>query len=807
MPEAEDEISAPGHPRAPAVATSITFIVGAVCDPDLLEGSSPFLALALLLVAAVWAAKRPLFATALVLAGFFLLGASAHRTARLSVESQPLLRLYESRDSTTWTRPVLVVGRLLKEPEAGPDATQMDLIVDRLSIKSRAHESPGGLRVGVWGEARYRRKLGSLHSGDGVQMWARVRRPRGFGNPGSFDVESHYGRNQLTLSGSVKSALLIERSTVAPWWTNLGSRTRAWARRRIEGAYEDSVDPGSEVPGIVLALLVGDRCLIPPWAERLYQSAGTFHVIAISGAHVGLLAWLLYGGLRKAGVGLRRALLVLFMLLPFYASLCGGRPSVVRAVLMCLCVIGTKLLSLDAPGLNGLALSALVLLAMRPLDLRDPGFQLSFGAMTCILLYARPLARTFLSRLGRPGQWLAVTLAAQVGVVPILAWHFMRLTPAAVAANLIAMPLAGALIVVGAGVVILAPVPWIGEGAAWLAWLMVKAVTLSSQWAVSLPGGSIRVVPPEPWWMAAYVLTLGGAAVSRGRWRKAAAAALGLLTVWLAVRPSAPTPCGRVRLTAFDVGHGDALLLELPGNRRILVDGGGSFSRSFDIGESVLVPALLRRGVRDLEAIVLTHPDFDHMGGLPAVISNLDVKEIWQGRPSWELETYRQLRERAQAEGVAVRGLVAGDELVLGEVRLEVLSGGGSAPKPSNENSLVLLVSYGRSRMLLSGDAGAETEAGLLRSARLEPVDVLKVGHHGSRGGTTPAFIEAVRPRLAVISAGGGGLLRLPSPQVLRRLEARGVTTVRTDRDGAITVTLDKEANLRVETFRAAKDY
>ncbi len=792
--------------RAPAGAAVVAFILGAVSNPSIDPQWALIGSFILLAVATLLGVKQKLvLATTFLLGGFFTLGSSSYGIVDRKIDRQPLRRFYDSQRDAFWEAPVLVEGRLRKEPRSEMDTTAMTLSVERLVLQGRESRLPGGLRVNVGGDERFRARLDELRTGDGIRLWASLRRPRGYGNPGAFDIAGYYRRNGVTLTGSVKSALLVERHTRAPWWKSLSSRLRSQVRRSIGRAFEGVVGRDSEVPGVVLALLIGDRSLLPPWASDLYQRAGTFHVMAISGAHVGLFSWLLYGALRRGGVDQKPALVFLFVALPMYASLCGGRPSVVRAVVMCLCISAAKLLSVDSPGLNGLALSALLLLAVRPMDLHNPGFQLSFLATCSILAFAGLVAGKLTPSLGRIGDWLGLSLAAQIGIVPILAWHFLRLTPAAVIANLVALPLAGALMVVGAAVLLFAPLPWIGEGTAWLAWILVKSLTLSSKVAVAFPWGSFRVPHPGLWWMLTYASAFGVAVIARGAWRGLMITLLALLAFLLAVRPSPPTPSKCLRVTAFDVGHGDSLLLELPGGGRLLVDGGGSFSRSFDLGEGVLVPALLSRGIRDLDGIVVTHADFDHIGGLPAVISGLRVRRLWGGEPDWQNEAYRKLIARSREQGVEFGRLREGDELIRGEVRVGVLNAGSTDDFVGNESSLILLVSYGRARLLLTGDAGASVETKMLHLGRVRHVDVLKVGHHGSGGSTTVPFLEAVSPRLALISAPSTGFLRLPSPKVLRRLRQRGIATVRTDRDGAITVSIDKHANISVETFRASR--
>jgi len=793
--------------RAPAAAVTLPFIGGIVAGDGPPSVAALCLAAVFLFLAILACrCRRRLGSTVLLLTGFFVLGVASRQLAEQAVEHEPLLQQYESLGEARLGSAHLLTGVLREEPLATSETVRMRVGVETWRVAGVTRPLTGDLRVNVRGDPEWRRSLTDFRAGDRISLWATVRRPRGYLNPGGFDVGAYLARAGVPLSGTVKSPLLIERLSSAGWWSpaRMVSRVRSLVRHRLRDAFRGK--PGEEIPGVAMALLIGDHMFIPPWAERLYQDSGIFHVMVISGAQVALLAALIFGTLRWIGFDRAPSLWVLMCTLPLYAALCGGGPSVVRAVIMCLCVVGARLLSLDAPSVNGLACSALMILAVRPLDLDDPGFQLSFAATAAILVLAGPLARGLSRDDRRPSvmaRAFAISLVAQAAVVPLIAWHFQRLTPGAVPASIVVMPLAAAALVAAALLTVFAPVPWLGEALTWVVWFFVSALTACARFAVSLPGASMRVPHPDGSWLLLYVALLVTASLSQGRLRLGAAVLLCVATLWLPFQP-APANLDTLRLTAFDVGHGDCLLLELPDGRRLLVDAGGSFDRSFDVGENVVVPALLHRGVQRLAAAVVTHADFDHLGGLAAVISNLDVGEVWEGRPAWELPDYRQLRETARLHGVPIRRLRAGEVMELGDVRVEVLAAGISGddePHSRNDDSLVLRVCYTGSCMLLTGDSEQALELALLHSGMNLRADILKVAHHGSRSSTSAPFLEAVRPRVAIVSTGSGNAY-LPSTRVMVRLRERGVTSLRTDLDGAVSIDLDRGGGLRIETFR-----
>ena len=263
-------------------------------------------------------------------------------------------------------------------------------------------------------------------------------------------------------------------------------------------------------------------------------------------------------------------------------------------------------------------------------------------------------------------------------------------------------------------------------------------------------------------------------------------------------------PDAYLEMAVLDVGHGDAIVLSLPDGKNVLVDGGGLGRSSLDIGESVLVPYLLDRGVRKLDAVIVTHADFDHIGGLFTVFEEIEVKALWKGNPVWALShraAYRALHERAASAGVTLHVLTSGENFLFGGVEFEVLAASQPGFESSNDRSVVLRINYGDRSLLLTGDAERALEAALVRSGADLRADVLKVAHHGSRSSSSDAFLDAVRPRLAIISARRAPSRPLPSAHVLHRLRERGIEYLRTDHNGTVTVRIRKDGQMSVSTY------
>jgi competence protein ComEC len=313
---------------------------------------------------------------------------------------------------------------------------------------------------------------------------------------------------------------------------------------------------------------------------------------------------------------------------------------------------------------------------------------------------------------------------------------------------------------------------------------------------------------------AVWIATGPAGTVSRlaPRWsrRLRLAGAVGVATcgAWILIEPVtliAPGVAGRLRVTTLDVGHGDAILVQLPDRRSVLVDAGGSLTGStFDIGGRVIAPALWALGTRRLDVLVVTHGDPDHAGGAAAVIRDFRPREIWEGIPVPNLPAMQALRQQAEAAGIPWRGRLAGDVVRLGDVTLRI-----HHPPPAdwerrrvrNDDSMVIELEYGRVSVVLAGDIGAEVERGIAPDFEPAALRVLKIPHHGSSTSSAGRFVSALRPRVAILTAGTSTKV---NDDVLRRYGEIGATVYRTDVHGAITVDTDGRV-LTVSTFTGAR--
>ena len=405
---------------------------------------------------------------------------------------------------------------------------------------------------------------------------------------------------------------------------------------------------------------------------------------------------------------------------------------------------------------------------------------------------------------------LIATVAELVMVLP-MALYFHRATVFALPANLLVIPLIG----------ILAPAAVVTFLAslidAWLALLpavitagLLHGITWTIHRISHLATADLRVPPPANG-IALIAVALWLAccwAVRRGRWGAIATAIALPLIAALVVWPERPlTTPATLEITAIDVGQGDSLLALNPDGRAMLIDAGGPVGRNgpaeivanFDVGEEVVSPYLWSRRLRRLDIVVLSHAHTDHMGGMPAILENFRPRELWVGiDPHSDL--YAKLLAQAAQLGILVRHLHAGDRQSWGDVDVSVLAPSpiyANPNAPKNDDSLVLALAYGKSSVLLEGDAETPSEQAMLAAGLVHPVTLLKVGHHGSRTSSTQAFLNAAAPQDAVISVGRHNTFGHPREEVVARLAARHTHLFRTDEFGLTTFLLKPDGNIR----------
>ncbi|MCH9648045.1 MAG: DNA internalization-related competence protein ComEC/Rec2 [Deltaproteobacteria bacterium] len=585
----------------------------------------------------------------------------------------------------------------------------------------------------------------------------------------------------------VKSTRLIEEMNPPGAFMTLSQELRERVSQSLHRASEGNRTSVS-LPW-VKAMVLGDVGDVPDSHKRTLRRTGLAHLLAVSGLHVGLVALAILVLTHRTSRGIRFGATALGVAL--YLLLIGPRPAVLRATFMALLALASLLLRRPPAGANGLALFAMAATAWRPRLVLDLGFQLSVAATAGIVLISPWLLRSW----GRLPRWLETSLAAsfsaQLATLPFSLPAFHLLVPAAFLFNLMALPWAAITLT------------------SFLLWTCL-ALALPTLAGVLLPVLDLLMMPviflqkmPVVSWMVlptavgpVAAMGISFAAISALKWPRRGS--------WILLMLVMVNHCGVSRqnqyptATLLDVGQGEAILLR-DGPRAVLVDGGGWASGDF--ASRVLLPALAGEGVGALDAVLMTHPDGDHCGGLVGLVDYLPVKELWTA-PRFR---HSDCAEKISSNGRPMRFLFRGTTLSLGRWSLRVLHPSSSGETASdNEGSVVVRAQVGESCLLLTGDIERRSEAELVRhDPEALRCRFLKIAHHGSKTSSSRAFLEATGSQVALISAGAANVYGHPASVVVDRLRRAQMKVFRTDLHGRVQVEFRSSESGQVSSVAA----
>lgn len=546
---------------------------------------------------------------------------------------------------------------------------------------------------------------------------------------------------------------------------------------------------------MVRALLIADTRGLDPAMRERYADAGLVHMLSISGLHVAIVGGALLLVLGALRLPPAIAAMAAVGMTALYVLAIGAPAPAVRSATLFAATQLTRLWQRPTSPWGTFALGALVPL-IEPRTVLDLGYQLSVSGYAAIIVAGRVGRRV-------PHGWrgwrksLAKELIAGVlstlATAPLVAWHFGRLSLVAPVSNLFAGPIIS-LLQPTLFLTMLLPEEMGVAFTADAARPLLRAMDAVAAVAASAPGAAV-VVGPSPLAMA--VALVGTVATLVAGWARhwirpfTVAAAAATLMLWVPALPSRDH--GAMEVHLLDVGQGDAIALRTPKGRWVLVDAGRSW-KSGDAGRGTVVPYLRRQG-GELALFVLTHPHADHIGGAASVLRALRPRELRDAAFVEGSVGYRELLRTAGNLGTRWQRVRPGERMEIDGVQLDFLAPDSAwtvGLDDPNAASTVVRARFGNVRLLLTGDAEAAEEGWLLETDRdAVRAEILKVGHHGSRTSSTQAFIDAVRPRVALVSVGAANTYGHPSPEVMRRLTAVGATVLRTDQLGTVILRTD----------------
>ena len=576
---------------------------------------------------------------------------------------------------------------------------------------------------------------------------------------------------------------------------------------RVNGIhYIESNFPNETIP-LATALLFGSSDLITQNTMDNYRELGIVHLLAISGLHITIIVAIVYNLLLRIGLTREKCIVILLVCLPIYGILTGASPSVNRSVFMTmLFLVGRRWVkSGQFVAIDVIAMTFLIYLFVDPYVLFNVGFQLSF-LVTFTLLLSAPY---ILKMTQHPISLLLTTsFLSMLCSAPILLYFFFEFSIISVLVNILYIPVFNVILLPYLLFVFVLHL-LLGSLIDPLLYPLNEMIIFTNNLTekiADLPWNTIVLGRPS----MLFILLYGwGLFLFFVLWEKGVK---GMKKFFLFLFPFILF-LGQYMLTNLsldgevtflDVGQGDCIFIRLPfGKGNYLIDTGGGLTfdkqpwqerdHAFDVGEDTVVPFLKSKGVTTIDKLILTHGDTDHAGSAEAILQEMKVQELVLSDRKEKNELERKLIGMAQSEGIAIRNVHAGDSWRVGENRFYILSPEGNSQGDSNNGSIVLYTELGGLKWLFTGDLEAEGEEKLMKKNPTLNVDVLKVGHHGSKSSTTEDFLERISPQWAIISVGENNRYQHPHQEVLDRLQKNEINIYRTDQLGAITYTFRKE--------------
>jgi competence protein ComEC len=731
---------------------------------------------------------------------------------------------------------ITVEGVICENPKRSPENTELIVSVSRIIRNHETIHAKGLIRLSVE-ETPYVFKYG-----DYLRFRTKLKAPHNFNNPGGFDYEKSLLYRGIKTQGFIAGAsdiIVIRENQGNPFKQSLeGFRTTL-----KNFIYDHSSSPQGE---IIQAMVLGEQKEIPQEIRDKFNQTNTSHILAISGFHVSIIALIFIAIFRFVIKRFEYLLLKLNLLkvstlmacIPvlLYAFIAGLGVSVVRATIMILTFLIAILLDKDRDFFNTLALAALIILVIAPYSLFNISFQLSFVAVASIL-YITPTFISFRPEItGLETKhvlffkkvshiillFIVTSAAATLGTLPLVAFYFNRVSTIGFIANMAVVPILGMLALpIALATIVAMPISqMIAVSLVKISSFLVSISISIIDFFASIPGASFFITTPTLPEIAVYYLLLmaivkrisliGKKADESASSRKPSSSFwCGIIIAVCVIFFIADRiylywkdqDAGNLQVTFIDVGQGNAALIQCPQGKNILIDGGGFPESSFDVGKYVVAPFLWHERIKNVDTVILTHPHPDHLNGLIFILKNFNICEVWSNGQNSTAPSYRAFTETLKEKHITHR-IVSGKmaPLNMNGVTVRILNPPGYFNSVvdnsqtydfTNDSSLVVKMTFGRVGFLFPADISCRSEARLLKENQNMVSQVLLVPHHGGFMSSSLPFLQHVYPRIAVISCGKTNIYHFPHPDIITRYQKMGAMILRTDLNGAITITTD----------------
>ena len=545
---------------------------------------------------------------------------------------------------------------------------------------------------------------------------------------------------------------------------------------------------------LAISLIVGDRSHISSEVEDNFKKANLMHMLAISGAHfsyVILIATFISNRLQHKRLGQ----LIQIIAIIFFMNLTGNTASVVRAGIMSILLIGSSICKRQNDSLNNIAISAIIQIINNPYIIFDSGFMLSYSGVLGIILFYKKISEHIHFKS------IALTISANIFIIPIMIYNFHTISGSFIISNICASWLLGIIIILEF-ISLCIPIKLLYM----ILDLLIMMLRKIAEICANIPFAQMYV----PRYAIFFVIVIYILIFCRKlKCRKYVYSFLTIGVSILLIVNFTDVYQDRMRINFIDVGQGDSCLIRYKGTN-IMIDSGGSLSKnkdgkSYDIGENVLNNYLLNRGITRLDYIMASHFDEDHSQGFIFLLKNMKVKNVIISEQYKTSSIYEQFKQICKKQNIQIIYVKSGDEIRIKDLAFKILHPKSKenqiSENPLNNNAIVCMVKYKNRRILFTGDIEKVAENEMVKEyTNGLKADILKVGHHGSKTSTTKEFLDLINPSVALIGVGQNNKFGHPNEDVIKRLEEKNIQIYRTDEMGEISVIIDKNGKIKINT-------